>query len=87
MRQRKSLVQDGNNNFRSILKEIILLLVHGLYRLCNQSLYDLWLAKMVRILILLSSDVSWYRDTLDMMHRYSRSLYHFISSHRLGDDP
>ena len=38
---------------------------------------------MLELLILLSSDIS-YRDTFDMMHRYSWSLYRRISR-RLTD--
>ena len=34
---------------------------------------------MLRLLILLSSDASLYSDAIDMMYRYSRSLYHPIS--------
>ena len=35
---------------------------------------------MLELLIPLSSDISPYRDTFDMMHRYTWSLYHPISS-------
>ena len=35
---------------------------------------------MLELLILLSSDISLYRDTFDMMHRYTWSLYHPISN-------
>ena len=37
---------------------------------------------MLELLILLSSDISPYRDTFDMIHRYTWSLYRPISSER-----
>ena len=33
-----------------------------------------------KYLIVLSSDVSWYRDTFGIMHQYSCTLYRLISS-------
>ena len=37
---------------------------------------------MLKPLILLSSDASLYHNTFNMMHRYSWSLYHPISTYR-----
>ena len=37
---------------------------------------------MLELLILLSSDISPYRDTFDMIHRYTWSLYRPISTIR-----
>ena len=65
--RRKTLVQYGNS-FGSMLKEIILSLS-----------VTQWLHKMLKLLILLRSDALLHRDTFDMMHQYSWSLYHHIS--------
>ena len=41
---------------------------------------------MLKPLIFLSSDASLYRDSFDMMHWYSWTLYRFISIyHHYGD--
>ena len=39
---------------------------------------------MLELLILLSSDISPYRDTFDMIHRYTWSLYRPISRGVMG---